>query len=180
MQLEVALEADRGREGRLVEGLHRRQVLAIGLDLGQDRLPAAIAQLVVVCMDAEEGRRDRVVPHQPPEAGLDEVIEPVVKRTGVRRGIGPWQVEPGGLQGTGQTGLAPGHGSSASAALAVSCSDGRRDRLRGRIRQGEVRGVGKGVTRCRDHGVDIGGRHVVVGDRSNLTVGIFHHPHVPR
>ena len=48
---------------------------AVGGDLAQDRLPAAVPELVVVGVDAEVRRRDRVVAHQPAEARLDEVVE---------------------------------------------------------------------------------------------------------
>ena len=88
VELELALEAGLGGERRRVDRLDRGEVLAIGGQLGEDGLAAAVAQQVVVLVEPERGAEDRVVADEPHEAGLDEVVEAVVERARGRRGRG--------------------------------------------------------------------------------------------
>ena len=121
MQFEIALEADGGRQPDFVECLDLGQMLAVGGDLGEDRVPTAVTELIVVGVDAEERRGDRIVAHQPSEARLDQVVEPCVERAGLRRGGGPREGGPSGVRGEGQTCGAPGSSRRrASPSLAVS------------------------------------------------------------
>ncbi len=97
VELDVALEADGARQPGGVQRLDRGEVRAVGGDLGQDRLAAAIPQLVVVVVDAEIRGGDRVVAHQPPEPLLDELVEPIVERATIGGRRRPRQ------HGTGQS-----------------------------------------------------------------------------
>ena len=65
---------------------------AVGLQLGEDRLAATVAELVIERVQAERGPQDRVVADQPAQAGLDEVVERVVARSAVGRVGGTRQV----------------------------------------------------------------------------------------
>ena len=51
----------------------------------EDGLAAAVAEQVVVLVQAERGAEHRVVADEPHEARLDEVVERVVERPGVGR-----------------------------------------------------------------------------------------------
>ena len=64
------------------------QVAPVGVELGEDRLATAVAELVVAVVQAEVRAEDRVVADEPAEARLDEVVERVVGRAAVvgRRG----------------------------------------------------------------------------------------------
>ena len=88
VQLELALERGRRRELARVDRLDLRQVGAIVGDIGQDGVAAAVAELVVGVVEAEPGREDRLALDHPPEARLDEVVEPGVGGSGVRAGAG--------------------------------------------------------------------------------------------
>ena len=85
VHLEVALEADLGGEVAIVEGLDGGEVLAVGRDLREDRVAPAVAELIVVGVDAEVRRRDGFVAKEAPEPPIDEVIERRVEGTGGRR-----------------------------------------------------------------------------------------------
>ena len=88
VDLEVALEAGVGGEGGLVERLDRREVGLLGRQLAEDGVAGAVAEAMVLGVDAEIRPDERVVGDHPPEAGLDEVVEALVERTGVRCGLG--------------------------------------------------------------------------------------------
>ena len=75
------------------------------VELVEDRLPPAVAELVVERVQAEGRAEDRVVADQPAQARLDEVVERVVARPAVGRVGGARQV--GRERRVGQ-GSAPG------------------------------------------------------------------------
>ena len=81
VDLEVALEARLGGQPGRVDRLDRGEVRAVRRELGEDGLAAAVAEQVVVLVEAERGAEDRVVADEPHEAGLDEVVE-VGRRAG--------------------------------------------------------------------------------------------------
>ena len=76
--------AGRRQAGR-IDRLDRREVGLLGGELVEDRVARAVAEAVVLGVDAEIGPDDRVVADDPPEARLDEVVEAVVERARVRR-----------------------------------------------------------------------------------------------
>ena len=71
--------AGRGQAGR-IERLDLREVRLLGGELGEQRVARAVAEAMVLGVDAEIRPDDRVVADDPPEAGLDEVVEAVVER----------------------------------------------------------------------------------------------------
>ncbi len=83
VELEVPLEPGRRRQVGWVERLDLGQVRALGVQLGQDRLAPAVAELIVVSVQAEGGAEDRVVADEPAKARLDEIVERVVARPAV-------------------------------------------------------------------------------------------------
>ena len=85
VQLEIALEARLGGERLRVDGLDRREVIAVRGQLGQDRLAAPITEQVVVLVEAERRGEHRVVVDEPDEPRFDEVVEAVVKGSAGRR-----------------------------------------------------------------------------------------------
>ncbi len=88
VDLEVPLEA-RGRgEVRVIDRLDGGEVRPVGPDLVEDRVPARVPEPVVLGVDAEHRREDRVVLEQAADARLDEVVQPLVHRPGVGRGRG--------------------------------------------------------------------------------------------
>ena len=87
VQLQVALEAGGRRQVGWIEGLDLREVAPIGLELGENRLTSAVAELVVERVQAQGGPQDRVVADQPAQSRLDEVVERVVARPAVA-GVG--------------------------------------------------------------------------------------------
>ena len=93
MELDVALEADLRRELRRIERFDRGLLAAGPGDLLLDRLARAIRQAVVLGMDPEEGGNLRVGADRASESGLDEVVKPLVKWSGVRRWRRPAQLE---------------------------------------------------------------------------------------
>ena len=74
-----------GQPGR-IQRLDGGEVGLLLGDLVLDRVPAGVAQAVVLAVDPEVGGHDRVVREQAPDAGLDEVVEAVVERARVGRG----------------------------------------------------------------------------------------------
>ena len=90
VDLELALQARPRRQPGLVQPLDLREVLLLRPELRQDDVAAAVAQPVVLGVDAEVGRQQRVLVDQAAEAGLDEVVEAIVERpaVGCRRGTG--------------------------------------------------------------------------------------------
>ena len=58
-----------------LQRLDRAQVRPLLGEFREDLLTAAIAQFVVVIVQTQPGRRDRVVADDPSEPGLDEVVE---------------------------------------------------------------------------------------------------------
>ncbi len=84
VELEVALEPDlRGQAGR-IERLDPGEVLTVGRQLAEHRFAAPVAEEVVVLVEAHRRPQDRVVADEPHEAGLDQLVEPVVQGTAVR------------------------------------------------------------------------------------------------
>ena len=83
------------RLGQLVriQRLDHRQVRLVRLDLAQQGIHPGVAKLVVVLVDADRGREDRVVTEQALEAGLDEVVQRLVERSG--RAVAPGRVSSG-------------------------------------------------------------------------------------
>ena len=55
-----------------------------GGELRHDRLATAVAEQVVVLVQADRGGQDRVVADEPDEARFDQVVELVVERAGLR------------------------------------------------------------------------------------------------
>ncbi len=99
-QVHVALEARRGGGGRRGRAPRRRRGGLVARDLVLDRRRATgVAQAVVLGVDAEVGRRDRVVGHQPPDTRLHEVVEAAVGRALVGRGCGSREVHAAELVG---------------------------------------------------------------------------------
>ena len=64
------------------------EMVALILELAEDRVTAAVAEEVVVLVDPERGREDRVVTDQPDETSLDEVVQRRIERAGGGPGIG--------------------------------------------------------------------------------------------
>ena len=87
MDLEIALETAVVRQPGRVDRLDLGEMDAIGCQLGLDGFTRAVAQSVVVHVDAHERRRPGMVLEEPAESGLDEVVELVVERA-VRTGGG--------------------------------------------------------------------------------------------
>ena len=80
VELEVSLESRlRAQLGR-IERLDGGQVPPIRLDLAEVALPRRIGETVVPGVDAEVRGVRRLVLDHPPEARLDEVVQPVVER----------------------------------------------------------------------------------------------------
>ena len=86
VELQVPLEPRGGGQPGRIQRLDGGEVGLLLGDLVLDRVPARVAQAVVLAVDAEVGGHDRVVGEQAPDAGLDEVVEAVVERARVRRG----------------------------------------------------------------------------------------------
>jgi hypothetical protein len=61
-------------------------VLAVGRDVGEDRLATTVAESIVVAVDAEIRSGDGLAGDEPPEPPLDKVIEQGVEVAGHRRG----------------------------------------------------------------------------------------------
>ena len=93
MDLEVALEPGLRRQAVGVQRHDRREVRAVVGDLLEDGVAAGVAEPVVLGVDAEQRRVDRVVHEQASDAGLDEVVEARVERPLVGRGLGSRQVD---------------------------------------------------------------------------------------
>jgi hypothetical protein len=93
VDLEVALEAGLRRQLGRVDRLDGRQVDPVGGDLAKHGVALAIGQPVVFGVDADERREVRVIPDDPPEATLDQVVEAVVQRAAVRGRPGPGEGE---------------------------------------------------------------------------------------
>ncbi len=91
MDLEVAFEARLGRQARVVEGLDRGEMGLLRGELREDRVARAVAEPMILGVDAEIRPDEWVVGDDPPEAGLDEVVQVGVQRACV-----------GGPLGTGQ------------------------------------------------------------------------------
>jgi hypothetical protein len=64
------------------------QVRAVGLELAEDVVAAAVAEPVVVVVHSDRRAEDRVVADQPDEPFLDEVVQPVVEWTRLALGRG--------------------------------------------------------------------------------------------
>ena len=69
-----------GRQAARVDGLDRGEVRAVAIELREDGLAAAVTEQVVVLVEPERGAEHGVVPDEPDEARLDEVVERVVER----------------------------------------------------------------------------------------------------
>ena len=84
VELEVALEArPRLDSAGRVDRLDRGQVLALVGELAEERVAAAVAEQVVVVVEAERpSPRTGLSRDEPDEPGLDEVVEAVVERAG--------------------------------------------------------------------------------------------------
>ena len=88
VDLEVAFEAGVFGEAGGIDRLDRGQMLPIRRELAEHRVAPAVAERVVVVVDPEVRRGNRVVAHEPSEARLDEVVEALVERPGLRRPSG--------------------------------------------------------------------------------------------
>ena len=88
MELQVALEAGLLREPGRVDRLDLGEMLAVRLELGQDRLATAVAEQIVILVETERRCEDRVVADEPDETGLDDVVEALVERPGTAAGAG--------------------------------------------------------------------------------------------
>src|SRR3954451_10398922 len=62
-------------------------MIALVLELAEHGVPAAVAEEVVVLMDPERCRQDRVVTDEPDEAGLDQVVQLAIERACGRPGV---------------------------------------------------------------------------------------------
>ena len=80
VDLEVAVES--GARGELsgIDRFDRAQVEALGRELGEDLVPARIAERIVVVVQAQPGGQDRIVLDEPSETRLDEVVEGGISR----------------------------------------------------------------------------------------------------
>ena len=147
VQLEVPLEPGRLGEAGVVQRLDLGQVRAVRGDLGEHGVAARVAQPRVLGVDAEIRGEDRVVRDEPPDAGLDEVVEAVVERAGVGRGSGPRERDGGQLVG-------------------------HRSSQRPRFGRASVSaGGGAGAAIRRRHPVDGVGRQAALGARSPAGCG---------
>ncbi len=90
VDLEVALEPAGGREPGRIDRLHRGEVDPVGRELALDRIARAVAEALVLGVDAHEGRKGRMVAEGLAEARLDQVVEPVVERS-IGAGFRPGQ-----------------------------------------------------------------------------------------
>ncbi len=73
---------------------------SLGVQLGEDRLAPAVAEDVVLVMEPERRREDRVVADEPAEAGLDELEQGGVEWSRDGRG----RAREGSALGFGQAG----------------------------------------------------------------------------
>ena len=94
VELQVALESRLRGKCRRVHRLERRQVRLVELDVREDALPRRIGQAIVPGVDPEVCGPRRLLLDDTPEARLDEVVEAVVKRTGLRRRRRARQLHP--------------------------------------------------------------------------------------
>ena len=88
VELEIALESGGRRQRIGVDRLDLRQVCPIAGDLGEQRLTAAVPELVVRVVDAQPGGEHGILLHPAPEARLDQVVEARVGRAGRRPAFG--------------------------------------------------------------------------------------------
>ena len=190
VELEVALEPGRRREVGRVDRLDRGQVRLVVLDVGEQRLAAAVAELVVGVVQAEPGRRGRARARpcggsgpRPGRTGArrrvrrrarSRVGEAVGRRCGGVRSR--WSSSAGAGRGGAPGCVAGGSGVRAARWRPGGGSGGGADGI-GRDRPGI--GLGQGRARRGDGRLDVVGGHAVVGHGADLSVRIFHHQHVP-
>ena len=77
-------------------------MLALVAELAEDRVAPAVAEEVVVLVDPERRREDRVVADQPAEAFLDEVVQPRIEGAGGGAGAGAGERRGRALVGHGR------------------------------------------------------------------------------
>ena len=160
---------------------------AVGGELGEDRLAAAVAEQVVVLVEADAGAR------RPGCRGR-------AAGSGPRRGRRSWSSSgPGSGRGRGprkrrERERLIGHGTSSgtrslrrrrwsrsaeSCRLGVGrCGQAVGSRRRRRVRRRRARPGRVSASAARvavDRRLDVGGGHAVVGHGADLAVGIFHH-----
>ena len=87
VDLQVAFEGRLGGQAGRIERLHLGEMGALSREFREDGIAAAVTEQVVVAVQSDGGREDRMVADEPLEACLDEVVEGVVERprTGGRR-----------------------------------------------------------------------------------------------
>jgi hypothetical protein len=95
VHLEVALEAGRLGEPVVAQSLDVREVAPIGLEVAEHGVPRPVPELPAALVQTEIRALDGVRGHDPAEARLDEVVEPVVERSRAGGRIGPAQRRPG-------------------------------------------------------------------------------------
>ncbi len=86
VELEVPLEKRLGRQPSRVDSLDGGEVGPVRRDLAEDGIALAVGQAVILGVDPDERGEVRVVPDDPPEAPLDQVVEPIVEWTAIGGG----------------------------------------------------------------------------------------------
>ena len=145
VQLEIALEPGGRREIGRVDRLDRGEVRLVVVDVGEQRVAAAVTQLVVGVVQAKPGREHGLALDHATEAGLDQVVQARVGGTGV--GLGRWSRKWSVVDAAGFGHDGPRLGTRGRARGCVSGGVGGRGRaIGGRVTDQAEAPTGSGAT----------------------------------